>query len=601
MHDKALVSPHRGSLPRAPQRIRFGYWIMKHVSVRSTGTILLIGLLAALDCALPERAAGQVIGWGDWTYGLTNVPSAATNVTQVGLGYYAAVALRGDGTLVAWGASNFGLTNIPTSATNVAAIATGYLHTLALRQDGVILGWGDTTSGKTMAPASATNVTAIAAGYRHSLALCGDGTIVAWGVPDMNSPITNVPPAATNAMRIAAGGSSGTGGLSLALRRDGAVVPFGGNYYSLTTAPDSATNVVAVAAGWTHALALRGDGTVVGWGETAFNACTPPASATNIVALAAGNQLSMALRNDGILLAWGDTSYGLAHVPTNISFASGMAAGMFNALAVTNIGAPRFVDALGDLTAYVGRDFTLNALAVGRAPMSYQWRYNDTDLPGASQPTLCLTNVQFTNAGSYSVVISNDLGILTGLVANVSVVLPPVPPTIQTQPQSQTVFAGTNVSFSVAGTGYPLPDYQWRFNGKNIAGATSTDYSLPYVRTNHAGNYDVVLTNIAGARTSEVAVLTVNLPDWPVVTSWPADQVVSVGAPLRLIMSATGLTPISYQWQLNGTNLPGVTGPTVSFATIALADAGLYSVVMSNWGVPITQPAPTACGWTMWA
>ena len=66
---------------------------------------------------------------------------------------------------------------------------------------------------------------------------------------------------------------------------------------------------------------------------------------------------------------------------------------MNNALAVTNNGAPRFVDSLSDLTAFASGNFTLNALAVGQAPLVYQWRYNGTDLPGANQPTLTLTNV----------------------------------------------------------------------------------------------------------------------------------------------------------------------------------------------------------------
>jgi len=40
-------------------------------------------------------------------------------------------------------------------------------------------------------------------------------------------------------------------------------------------------------------------------------------------------------------------------------------------------------------------------------------------------------------------------------------------PTIITQPQSQTVSAGTDVTFSVVATGIPPPRYQWRFNGRS--------------------------------------------------------------------------------------------------------------------------------------
>ena len=273
---------------------------------------------------------------------------------------------------------------------------------------------------------------------------------------------------------------------------------------------------------------------MVGWGNTAYGACTPPASATNIVAVAAGGNYSMALRNDGAVLAWGTSTANLNKVPTNVTFAVGIAAGPANALALTNTGVPVFVDSLSNLTAYWSRDFTLNALAVGQAPLAYQWRYNDTDLPGANQPTLTLTNVQFTNAGTYSVVVSNALGTITGLVANLGVELAPAAPTIQEQPQSQTVFAGTNVSFSVVGSGNPAPTYQWQFNSVNIPAAASSSYTIPHVLASNAGSYRVILTNNVGALTSAVAVLTVNAPPWPVFTSQPADQAVSLGAPLTL-------------------------------------------------------------------
>ena len=118
-------------------------------------------------------------------------------------------------------------------------------------------------------------------------------------------------------------------------------------------------------------------------------------------------------------------------------------------------------------------------------------------------------------------VVSNALGMITGLVANVSVVQPPA---IQQQPESQIVFAGTNVAFSVVASGKPDPGYQWQFNSVNIAGAANSSYAIPYVVITNAGSYRVVVTNSAGALTSAVAVLMVNTPSWPVLASWPADQ-----------------------------------------------------------------------------
>jgi len=84
-----------------------------------------------------------------------------------------------------------------------------------------------------------------------------------------------------------------------------------------------------------------------------------------------------------------------------------------------------------------------------------------------------------------------------------------VPPTISAQPVSQTVSASSNATFSVTATGTTPLSYQWRFNGNPITGATSATLTLSNVQTNQAGNYSVVITNVAGAITSSVASLTV--------------------------------------------------------------------------------------------
>ena len=88
--------------------------------------------------------------------------------------------------------------------------------------------------------------------------------------------------------------------------------------------------------------------------------------------------------------------------------------------------------------------------------------------------------------------------------------VPQSAPVIQTQPQSQTVTAGANVSFSVAATGTPAPSYQWSFNGAAIFGATSPGLMLQSVQTSNAGYYTVTVYNSLGVVASNPATLTVN-------------------------------------------------------------------------------------------
>lgn len=84
-------------------------------------------------------------------------------------------------------------------------------------------------------------------------------------------------------------------------------------------------------------------------------------------------------------------------------------------------------------------------------------------------------------------------------------------PAITTQPQSQIVTAGANVTFSVSATGTPAPTYQWRKNGTNISGATQSSYTLTNVNSGHAGTYSVVVSNTYGSVTSSNVTLTVNV------------------------------------------------------------------------------------------
>jgi beta-glucanase (GH16 family) len=82
-------------------------------------------------------------------------------------------------------------------------------------------------------------------------------------------------------------------------------------------------------------------------------------------------------------------------------------------------------------------------------------------------------------------------------------------PYITNQPASQTVGVGGSASFSVGAVGTPPLTYQWQFNGTNISGATTNPFTRGSVQSSDAGNYSVVVSDLAEAATSAVAILTV--------------------------------------------------------------------------------------------
>src|SRR5262249_34071872 len=87
-----------------------------------------------------------------------------------------------------------------------------------------------------------------------------------------------------------------------------------------------------------------------------------------------------------------------------------------------------------------------------------------------------------------------------------------VSPTITSQPADQAALTGSSATFTVSAAGTSPLTYQWRFNGTNINGATTTSLTLTNVQFANAGNYSVLVTNQVGAITSSNAVLTVNAP-----------------------------------------------------------------------------------------
>jgi alpha-tubulin suppressor-like RCC1 family protein len=540
--------------------------------------LLISNSLGTATSAVAAVTVREVLGWTTSSgYPLTNAPGGATNLIMVELGTSTAVALRSDGRPIVWGTIIPSLNNVPASATNVTSVSAGADHILALRSDGMIVGWGATS--KTQQPAFVSNVVDIAAGYGHSLAVRSDRSVVAWGLG--GAAVTNVPAAVREVVQISAS-KYHTTGFSVALRRDGSVIAWGANPFGVTNVPPEVTNIEAVAAGHEHIVALRADGTVVVWGRYADDVGTPPASATNVVAVAAASGQSFALRHDGTVIAWGINSSGQTNVPPNLEFAVGITANSQCALAHLGSAAPQFLRPSRNLLAYRGDDYHLNAGVVGREPLSYQWRHEGADIPGANGPSLLISNVQDSSAGSYSVVVSNALGWAEQEVAVLDVDESPVAPAFTLHPASQTVFAGTNPTLTAAASGYPAPTYQWMWNGTNIAGATNASYSIPYVRQANAGTYTVRAENFQGFAVSDPAVLTVEIPPWPTFVSLPVERAVSMGAPFTLSVSVTGTPPVSIQWQRNGVDLPGFVGASIAFGGFTAGDGGVYSVVASN-------------------
>jgi uncharacterized repeat protein (TIGR03803 family) len=89
-------------------------------------------------------------------------------------------------------------------------------------------------------------------------------------------------------------------------------------------------------------------------------------------------------------------------------------------------------------------------------------------------------------------------------------------------------------------------------------------------------------------QTSQGTLFRLSIGCSPQITAQPASQAVLVGANVQLSVAVTGARPFSYQWQRNGTNLLdsgsvlGSTNRSLTLTSVSLADAGTYSVSLSN-------------------
>jgi hypothetical protein len=244
-----------------------------------------------------------------------------------------------------------------------------------------------------------------------------------------------------------------------------------------------------------------------------------------------------------------------------------------------------------------GTNVLFTVLARGSTPLSYQWLFKDAPLAGATASSLLLTNVQLAQMGSYTVVVSNRVGIAQA-TAFLGV---KVKPTILQQPEGLTLLSGQDAAFSVMASGAAPMNFRWRRNGGTVvdgaggavilSGETNSTLRMTGVSyTNDFDRYTVVITNIGGsAPLSSNALLRVFYP--PVLTVEPTNTLVNLTSNATLRATLRANPEASYRWWFNGTNLLlavtdllATNAVNISFTVtnVQPINEGLYTVTASN-------------------
>jgi hypothetical protein len=235
-------------------------------------------------------------------------------------------------------------------------------------------------------------------------------------------------------------------------------------------------------------------------------------------------------------------------------------------------------------------------VAGGVPTLTYGWLKDGVPLSdggnisGSETASLTVSDLSFSDAGGYSVSVTNGLG---SVVQSTAAQLNITDPAIIGQPESSTNNYGTTASFQVTAEGQSSISYQWYqqgvgplSDGGGISGSQSNTLTLTGVSYTNAGTYYVTATDLNGSAPSSPATLTVIEP---IITAQPVSATVAQGNAATFSVTAIGAPTITYQWSKNGVaysgdggNITGSQTSTLTVSGVSAADDGSYSVLVTD-------------------
>ncbi len=210
-----------------------------------------------------------------------------------------------------------------------------------------------------------------------------------------------------------------------------------------------------------------------------------------------------------------------------------------------------------DMTVLATLDASFSVIATGTGPFTYQWRFNGSPIAGATSSTLVLPAIEPSQDGLYSCVVLNSSGAVISQNARLTVL---IPANILLHPQDALVFVKpdpsaaptTNATFSVGVTSLSPPiSYQWRFNGTNVPGATTSSFTVTNVTTNSLGMVSCAVTDGVGTIFSSNAFLYPLIKPGLAPGGQPLPQTVAPGSLVGISCVVTGFPPpFTFEWRL---------------------------------------------------
>jgi len=503
---------------------------------------------------------------------VTNMTGTTTNIIAVGQGVSMTVQCTGDGLGFVWKKG----TTVLTGATSPAPSNSIYsISSVASTDAGT---YTCTVTNATTATATATfQLIAVSApaittqpvgkglalGSNYTMSVTASGTYLHYF---WTQNATNTVGGDTNKLTLTGAAYTNAGTYSVLVSNLTATVASSNAVITVQalpviTAQPTATNIAATNTSLTLSVTATGDGLHYQWhkGTAAISAAT-----NNTLVFS-----SLAPSNAG------------TYSVTITNFASSVTSS--NALVIPAVGPAITTQPVGKGVA-LGSNYTLSVTASG-GYLHYFWTQNATNAVGSDTNKLTITAAAYTNAGTYSVLVSNLTGTVTSSNAIITV---QVPPAITTQPASSTNQQGGTIALSVVATGDSL-SYLWTKDGKTVTNGTKITVSttntltITNARIADGGKYQVTVSNTVSSVQSSNATVVVVAP--PTLTVAAPRVSVLQSASATLAVTATGTGPISYQWNFEGTNnIANATNNTYTITNMASSNAGSYQLTATNFG-----------------
>jgi hypothetical protein len=367
------------------------------------------------------------------------------------------------GRVACWGYNGYGQASVPSDLGAAVQVSAGEEYSCAVTSAGLVRCWGDSLWGPGRVPSDLGAVSQVSAGRSHSCALTVTGLVRCWGWDSYGQ--ARVPSDLGAAVQVSAGG-----GHSCAVTSVGLVRCWGANGFGQTSVPPDLGAVVQVSAGDNHSCAVTSAGLVRCWGYNAYGQASVPSDLGAALQVGAGRATSCAVTSAGLVRCWGENGY----VPNDV-YANGSSI-VFKQ--------PRIL-AISTIVGTIVGEFSLGAAVraefnVGADGfLSHQWFRNGLLISNATQATYTITEEDFAASLTVKALFRDSNNIYIGESTR-TVEFPSFNFSAPTVSGMNSL--GSMLSATVDGLDPEATfSYQWLRNGEDIAGATSSTYSLKLV------------------------------------------------------------------------------------------------------------------------